>query len=76
MLLLQGGRDYQVTVDTDLRLWREGLAGHPDVRFITYPALNHFFLPGEGAPNPEEYRRESRVDPAVPADIAAWIGQH
>ena len=76
MLLLQGERDYQVTVDTDLRLWREGLAGHPDVRFITYPALNHFFLPGVGPPNPEEYRRESRVDPQVAADIAEWIGQH
>ncbi|MDY0022801.1 alpha/beta hydrolase [Arenimonas caeni] len=75
MLLLQGERDYQVTVDTDLRLWREGLAGHPDASFITYPTLNHFFMPGTGAPNPEEYRRESRVDPQVAADIAAWIGQ-
>ena len=75
MLLLQGERDYQVTVETDLRLWRDGLAGHPDASFITYPGLNHFFLPGTGAPNPEEYRRESRVDPQVAADIAAWIGQ-
>ena len=76
MLLLQGERDYQVTVDTDLRLWREGLAGHPDARFITYPGLNHFFLPGAGKPNPEEYRRESRMDPKVADDIAEWIGQH
>lgn len=76
MLLLQGERDYQVTVDTDLRLWREGLDGHPDASFITYPALNHFFLPGAGKPNPEEYRRESRVDPKVAADIADWIGRH
>ncbi|WP_374605345.1 alpha/beta hydrolase family protein [Arenimonas sp.] len=76
MLLLQGERDYQVTVDDDLRLWREGLAGHPDVRVITYPALNHLFLRGEGPPGPEEYRREGRFDAAVIADIAAWIGQH
>ena len=76
MLLLQGERDYPVTVEGDLRLWREGLATHPDVRFITYPGLNHLFMRGEGTPGPEEYRREGRVDGQVIADIAAWIGQH
>lgn len=76
MLLLQGERDYQVTIEDDLRLWREGLATHPDVRFITYPGLNHLFMRGEGTPGPEEYRREGRVDGQVIADIAAWIGQH
>lgn len=76
MLLLQGERDYQVTVEDDLRLWREGLATHPDVRFITYPGLNHLFMHGEGTPGPEEYRREGRVDARAIADIAQWIGQH
>lgn len=76
MLILQGERDYQVTVDDDLRLWREGLATHPDVRFITYPGLNHLFMHGEGPPGPEEYRREGRVDARAIADIAGWIGQH
>lgn len=76
MLLLQGERDYQVTVEDDLRLWREGLATHPDVQFITYPGLNHMFMRGEGSPGPEEYRREGRFDGRAIADIAGWIGQH
>ena len=76
MLLLQGERDYQVTVDDDFRRWREGLATHPDARFITYPGLNHLFMRGDGPPNPEEYRREGRVDAKVITDIADWIGQH
>lgn len=76
MLLLQGERDYQVTVDEDFRRWREGLATHPDARFITYPGLNHLFMRGDGPPNPEEYRREGRVDAKVITDIADWIGQH
>lgn len=76
MLLLQGERDYQVTVEGDLQRWRDGLATHPDARFITYPDLNHLFLRGHGPPSPEEYRREGRVEAQVVTDIADWIGQH
>lgn len=76
MLLLQGERDYQVTADGDLQRWRDGLATHPDARFITYPDLNHLFLRGHGPPSPEEYRREGRVEAQVVTDIADWIGQH
>lgn len=76
MLVLQGGRDYQVPPEVDFARWQAGLAGHPDATFRAYPDLNHLFIAGHGRPNPEEYRREGRVATPVIEDIAAWIARH
>ena len=73
MLLIQGDRDYQVTVAGDLARWQKGLSGRSDVRIRRYPALNHLLMPGQGRGNPQEYLQPGQVDPAVIADIAAWI---
>ena len=72
MLLLQGGRDYQVT-EADWLAWRRGLAGRHAADFRRYPGLNHLFMAGEGPSRPEEYRRPGHVAEAVIDDIAAWI---
>lgn len=73
MRILQGSRDYQVTVADDLAIWRDALAGRDDVTFRVYPSLNHLFAPGEGPPSPAEYERAQHVDPAVIEDIAGWL---
>lgn len=73
MLILNGERDYQVTVEDDLARWQAGLADRDDVVFETYPGLNHLFIEGEGAPNPDEYNVASHVSEAVINDIAAWV---
>lgn len=73
MLILQGGRDYQVTVEDDLASWRAGLAHRSDVTIRVYPAHNHLFFPGTGPSTPAEYEPARHVDPAVVADIAAWL---
>lgn len=73
MLILQGGRDYQVTVADDLARWRAGLAHRKDVTIRVYDADNHLFFPGEGPSTPAEYDRPQHVDPAVVADIARWL---
>ena len=73
MLLVQGERDYQVTVAGDLARWQKGLSGRSDVRIRRYPALNHLLMPGQGRGNPQEYLKPAQVDAAVIADIAAWI---
>jgi alpha-beta hydrolase superfamily lysophospholipase len=70
MLILQGGRDYQVTVADDLARWR---AAVPHAAFRVYPTLNHLFAPGEGPSSPAEYERPGHVDAAVVADIADWL---
>jgi uncharacterized protein len=41
MFILQGGRDYQVTVEDDLSRWKEGLSHRPDVTIRVYDADNH-----------------------------------
>lgn len=74
MLILQGGRDYQVT-EKDLGLWRQGLGDRDDVTTRLYPDLNHLFAPGQGTATPAEYTTEVKhVALAVIEDIAGWIG--
>ena len=72
ILVLHGGRDYQVTA-TDIDAWRDALAGEPNVRFETYADLNHLFLPGEGPASPAEYQTEGHVDEQLVTDIDAWL---
>jgi len=74
MLILQGERDYQVTM-ADFGAWRGALASRRDVRFVSYPGLNHLFMPGTGKSSPAEYQKPAHVDAAVINDIAKWVGE-
>ncbi len=71
VLLLQGGRDFQV-VDADWQLWRQGLHGER-YRFRHYPALNHLGIAGQGPGTLEEYMQPGHVDAALIDDIAQWV---
>jgi dienelactone hydrolase len=70
MLILQGERDYQVTME-DFKGW-ETLKG-TRVTLKSYPALNHLFQPGQGKSKPSEYYLIAPFSPIVLDDIAAWI---
>ncbi|HAI21374.1 MAG TPA: hypothetical protein DCM14_05710 [Clostridiales bacterium UBA8153] len=72
MLILQGERDYQVTM-VDFALWREAVGARPTVTLRSYPALNHLFMAGEGPPNPAEYDRAGNVAREVVETIASWL---
>lgn len=72
LLILQGERDYQVTIE-DFEGWQEGLAARENVTFKLYPDLNHLFMAGEGKSTPGEYDRPGNVDEQVIKDISAWI---
>jgi fermentation-respiration switch protein FrsA (DUF1100 family) len=74
MLILQGERDYQVTL-ADLQGWRTALEGRANVTIKSYPTLNHLFLPGEGKSTPAEYDRAGQIPAFVLDDIAGWIGK-
>ena len=76
MLIIQGGRDYQVTVEDDLSRWKAGLGHCPQVMIRLYDADNHLFFPGSGPSTPAEYEPAQHVDPTVVADIAAWLAPH
>ena len=72
MLILQGERDYQVTM-RDFEGWKRALAERKDVTFKSYPALNHLFSAGGGKSTPAEYQKPGNVAEEVVADIADWI---
>jgi hypothetical protein len=73
ILLLQGGRDYQVTVEDDLERWKAGLAGRPNVTVRVYPADNHLFFSGTGPSTPAEYEPVQHMDPMVVTDLVQWL---
>lgn len=72
MLILQGGRDYQVTME-DFREWEEGLAGQDRVCLKFYLDLNHLFISGTGKSTPDEYTKPGNVAQVVIEDIAEWV---
>jgi pimeloyl-ACP methyl ester carboxylesterase len=73
VLVLQGGRDYQVTME-DYRMWQAALTGTGKGTFHAYPTLNHIFLEGRGRATPSEYQLMSgSVSAELVRHIAEWI---
>ena len=71
ILVLHGGRDYQVTAK-DLQRWKTALEGDPRATIRLFPSLNHLFVAGEGPSSPVEYEKPGHVAPEVIEAIAAW----
>jgi len=73
LLLLQGDRDYQVTVANDLDVWLQGLMGRKGVTVVQFPKADHLFLDGSGAPTPLQYHKPGHVGRKVIGTIGSWI---
>lgn len=72
ILLLQGARDYQVTIE-DYQMWQEALKEKQDATLKLYPDLNHLFIAGTGPSTPHEYQQPGNVSEQVIKDISDWI---
>jgi dienelactone hydrolase len=72
MLILQGERDYQVSMK-DFALWKSALGDRSNVTLKAYPTLNHLFVAGEGKSLPAEYSKPGHVAPEVIDDIVAFV---
>jgi uncharacterized protein len=72
MLILQGERDYQVTL-RDFNIWKLNLSSNKNVTLKTYKDLNHLFMTGKGKSTPEEYNLEGHVSQNVIDDICSWV---
>jgi len=72
VLIMQGGRDYQVT-KADFDRWRSALKNKTNVTFSLYPTLNHLFITGEMQSTPSEYDRAGHVSEEVLTDIVRWL---
>ncbi|KLA29860.1 MULTISPECIES: alpha/beta fold hydrolase [Bacillus cereus group] len=76
LLILQGARDYQVTVKNEYTKWQEGLSNRRNVQFNEYPKLNHFFTEGDGELSlPSEYEIPANVPEYVIQDIIKWVNE-
>ncbi|MGH9737621.1 MAG: alpha/beta hydrolase [Candidatus Acidiferrales bacterium] len=73
ILILQGGRDFQVTPEGDFSAWQSTFAHRRNVTLKLYPDLNHLFIFGTGPSLPGEYTKPGHVDEQVITDVAAWI---
>ena len=72
LLILQGGRDYQVRT-ADLQRFKAALAEHPNATIREFPKLNHLFMAGEGKSRPEDYRIAGHVDGDVIETLAQFV---
>ena len=72
ILILQGQRDYQVSM-ADFDLWKKELDKSKNVTFHSYPKLNHLFMEGEGKSTPAEYETPGHVAEYMIDDIANWV---
>lgn len=74
ILILQGERDYQVTM-ADFTTWKKELNNNKTI-FISYPKLNHLFIEGVGQCIPSEYEKQGNVSEDVINDITKWIKEN
>ena len=72
VLVLQGERDYQVTMQ-DYALWLTGLLSNRRAQLKSYPALNHLLQEGKGKSTPMEYNEARPVPAYVSEDIAGFL---
>ncbi len=72
ILVLQGERDYQVTM-VDFQNWKKALENKEKVDFKSFPNLNHIFIEGEGKSTPQEYSVKGNVSEEVIDYISRWI---
>lgn len=76
VLIMQGEKDFQATVEKDFQAYQELLAGKDNVTFQLYEGLNHAFVPsiyGELMKAKQEYNVEQHIGESVIGDIAQWI---
>jgi pimeloyl-ACP methyl ester carboxylesterase len=76
LLILQGGKDFQVKADVDYAQYRALLEGRDNVTFRLYPELNHCFVPAiytQISKAKQEYRPERHMSRDVTGDIARFI---
>jgi len=78
VLVMQGAKDFQASVEKDFNLYKDVLKNRPNVTFRLYDNLNHAFVPAvsDNIMNAkQEYNVERHIGEEVIGDLAAWIHQ-
>ena len=72
ILVLAGGRDYQVT-RADFDGWEQGLDGLEHTAFRWHARLSHLLIAGEGPASPADYGVPGHVASEVIDEVASWV---
>ena len=78
VLIMQGGKDFQVLADDDYKEFEKQLSGRENTYFKLYPELNHLFVNGiysDILKASKEYSTERRIGDDVIQDIADFVNQ-
>jgi pimeloyl-ACP methyl ester carboxylesterase len=76
VLIMQGGKDFQVLADDDYLKFKELLSDRRNTFFKLYPELNHIFVDAiydDIGKVTKEYRTERHIGEEVTSDIADFI---
>ena len=76
VLIMQGDKDFHVSVEKDFNVYKELLSDKPNVTLKRYSNLNHVFMPsvyGEIRKAKREYKAAQHVEKQVIRDISKWI---
>ena len=76
VLIMQGGRDFQVLADDDFKAFKEQLASRDNTTYKLYPELNHCFVPAKYddiTKATKDYSIERHIGEDVISDIAEFI---
>ena len=76
MLIMQGDKDFQVSVERDFNLYKKILKDKANITFKLYENLNHAFVPsiyGNIMKARKEYNVEQHICDYVIDDIKAWV---
>ena len=76
ILIMQGKKDFQATVEKDYNAYRQLLADKANVTFKLYENLSHAFVPsvyGDIMKAKQEYNVEQHIGDDVISDIANWV---
>ena len=76
LLILQGGRDYQVLEEKDFKEWNDAFKNDSKATLKLFPSLNHLFITGEGKSTPQDYNVEGHVSMEVINTIIEWIKEN
>ena len=72
LLVLQGGKDYQVTM-VDFQNWWNALNDQGNTTFKVYNSLNHGFVKAGNYSTARDYDQPQNVSVEVVNDISKWI---
>ncbi len=79
-LIMQGGKDFQVSVENGLDAWKKAVGEQDYVTYKLYPELNHPMMAYTGDPalqySLQEYNTPANMDETAIKDIIDWVTSH